>query len=280
MCRAVRENAQSGYVHGIVRSSLRDLIISLLLWHPSLPCRAMFRPTPGRVLDDSQESAEQGHLPSLRNAKVFRSVRVKRSPREIFLERDETRLSRSTRMPKADCIPSSRSVICSGVLALLSTSYAISTCDRRDLGDGFASCFSPWRSRRTARSCASRDASIAERIISRISSDMANSYCYGMIGVCDIAGQSVKHDLTDRPIFSDVECLKLKQKCINSRDCPSGTGPKPENDCVVVAPVWNNHGRIPFWEWENRGEDRSDKAARPVKRRAALSASARRCGKN
>ena len=51
---------------------------------------------------------------------------------------------------------------------------------------------------------------------------------------------------------------------------PSGTGPKPENDCVVVAPVWNNHGRIPFWEWENRGEDRSDKAARPVKRRAQI----------
>src|SRR5450631_179594 len=51
---------------------------------------------------DLQESSQQSHRASGRRLKVFFTVRRKRSWRATFLEREETRLSRSTVTPKEE----------------------------------------------------------------------------------------------------------------------------------------------------------------------------------
>src|SRR5208337_325099 len=65
-------------------------------------------------LGEGQEGLQEGHLASDRRAKVFFSVRVKRSPRATFLEREETRLSRSTATPKAEWMRSRMSELWRG----------------------------------------------------------------------------------------------------------------------------------------------------------------------
>src|SRR5258708_35144619 len=79
------------------------------------------------VLDDSEKLRKQAHLASGRKAKVFFSGRRKRSPRATFLVSEETRLSRSTVMPKWVWMRSKIWETCSGERAFLSMSKAMST---------------------------------------------------------------------------------------------------------------------------------------------------------
>src|SRR5208282_1649592 len=69
------------------------------------------------VLGDGEEGGEQGHRASGRRAKVFLAGRRKRSPRATFLEREETRLSRSTVRPNWDWMRARRSETCRGARA-------------------------------------------------------------------------------------------------------------------------------------------------------------------
>src|SRR5438128_1560151 len=74
------------------------------------------------VGDNVEEGGQQSHRGSGRKPKVFLAVRRKRSPRATFLEREETRLSRSTATEKEVLIRASRSETGSGARAFLSTS--------------------------------------------------------------------------------------------------------------------------------------------------------------
>src|ERR1700681_1099353 len=60
------------------------------------------------VGDNLQKRGQQSHRASGRKPKVFLAVRRKRSPRATFLEREETRLSRSTATEKDVLIRASR----------------------------------------------------------------------------------------------------------------------------------------------------------------------------
>src|SRR5258708_15829012 len=82
------------------------------------------------VCDDGQKLRKQAHLASGRKEKVFFSGPRNRSPRPTFLLSEETRLSRSTVMPKWDWIRSRSWEPCSGERAFLSMTKAMSTCDR------------------------------------------------------------------------------------------------------------------------------------------------------
>src|ERR1017187_10097495 len=75
-----------------------------------------------RAGGDVQEGRQESHRASGRRAKVFFSVRKKRSWRATFLVREETRLSRSTVTPKAVWMRSKSSETWSGDRAFLSTS--------------------------------------------------------------------------------------------------------------------------------------------------------------
>src|ERR1017187_4366244 len=121
-----------------------------------LPHRTLKRARLGEHLPpaggDVQEGRQESHGASGRRAKVFFSVRKKRSWRPPFLVREETRLSRSTVTPKAVWMRSKSSETWSGDRAFLSTSYAMSTWDRPFVREGRVAALSPWRRRRTARS--------------------------------------------------------------------------------------------------------------------------------
>src|SRR5438128_1998775 len=101
-------------------------------------------------------------------AKIFLSVRTKRSPRLTFLVRVETIDSRSSSRPWSLCTRSMISDTCSGLPARRSTSCTISICDvplRAALGSR-----GPARKRRTALSWASSETSTACNTAASISS--------------------------------------------------------------------------------------------------------------
>src|ERR1035441_9143771 len=91
-----------------------------------LPHRTLKRARLGEHLPpaggDVQEGRQESHRASGRRAKVFFSVRKKRSWRATFFVREETRVSRSTGEPKAAGVRANKSETRSGERAFLSTS--------------------------------------------------------------------------------------------------------------------------------------------------------------
>src|SRR5438552_246339 len=110
----------------------------------------------------------QRHDGSPLSAKTFLSVRRNRSPRAIFLTKEDTTDSRSRRRPCSFSTRSRMSDICRGLPARRSTSYTMSICDVRLSGAG--STVPLDLARRIARNWASRAISKALRTACSIGS--------------------------------------------------------------------------------------------------------------